>query len=329
MTTGTGAAQAAPTSIVDAKLISLDRKVDDADQRADAANGEGVRARWEFGRVLLAERVGKQLPKGRLDEVAAMTGKSRAELKHRVLFAERFPTEGEVDNAVIHFKTWHAIVNTAIPAAAPTPRRRSKPKGGSLISGRRGLSHNPVVVAWVRDRLADGWDRDQIVAASKANTDDWPLAKKSLSNGTVSEVRAVIAAQEAADTPPPAPPKQAGRRLRALHAQKRAGDDSDLNEASRRLMQAVGVVEGMNLIEYGIGNADQDTIERIHEELTILATWLDGSLAVVGAHMDDLHIRERIRKLREDTNGRTPAEIETAQRLADRLERKLQRTLTP
>jgi hypothetical protein len=50
-----------------------------------------------------------------------------------------------------------------------------------------------------------------------------------------------------------------------------------------------------------------------HEELSLLATWLETSLAVVVAHMDDARVLEKIRKLREDTQGRTPAEIATAQ----------------
>lgn len=81
------------------------------DKKVDEAEGEGIMARWEFGRELLGERVGKQLPKGRLDEVAETIGKSRTEVKYRVAFAEQYPTEQEVANAVDHFGSWHNIVN--------------------------------------------------------------------------------------------------------------------------------------------------------------------------------------------------------------------------
>jgi N6-adenosine-specific RNA methylase IME4 len=90
------------------RLVHLDAEV-------DRAEGEGLRARWEFGRDLLGQRVGKKLPAGLLDELAERTGKSRAELKKRVQFAERFPDEAALGNAVIQWGSWHAIVNEALP----------------------------------------------------------------------------------------------------------------------------------------------------------------------------------------------------------------------
>lgn len=102
-----------PAPVVDlgiARLVQLDRSV-------DAAEGEGLRARWEFGRELLARRgSGKQLPRGVLDEVAQVIGKSRAELGARMKFAETFSSEGELSNAVRDFGSWHAIVNDALAA---------------------------------------------------------------------------------------------------------------------------------------------------------------------------------------------------------------------
>lgn len=91
------------------RLVALDRKV-------DAAEGEGLRARWEFGHDLLGHRVGKKLPVGLLDDLAEQTGKSRAELKYRILFAERFPDEKALVNAVDQYGSWHSIVNEALPA---------------------------------------------------------------------------------------------------------------------------------------------------------------------------------------------------------------------
>lgn len=85
-------------SVVD-ELVRLDRRV-------DVAEGEGILARWEFGRGLLARRVGKQLPHGLLDEVVEATGKNRRELQYRVKFAETFTTEAEVCTAVHTFGCW-------------------------------------------------------------------------------------------------------------------------------------------------------------------------------------------------------------------------------
>lgn len=81
------------------------------DKRVDEAEGDGIMARWEFGRELLTERVGKQLLAGRLDEVAKVIGKSRREVQRRVEFAEDYPTEEKVRHAVTHFGSWHNIVN--------------------------------------------------------------------------------------------------------------------------------------------------------------------------------------------------------------------------
>lgn len=100
----------APAAIVrlDVRLFAtLDRKVDQAE-------GEGIHARWEFGRELLKRRVGKQLPKGLLAEITAETGKTERELQRRMRLAERFPTAQEVRHAVTDFDSWHRIVNEAL-----------------------------------------------------------------------------------------------------------------------------------------------------------------------------------------------------------------------
>lgn len=91
------------------RFVELDRAV-------DRAEGEGILARWEFGRVVLAERVGKQLPKGRLDEISAAIGKSPTEVKYRALFASRFPSREEVVNAIDYFGSWYEIVNAGLAA---------------------------------------------------------------------------------------------------------------------------------------------------------------------------------------------------------------------
>lgn len=99
------------------RFVELDRAVDQAE-------GAGIVARWEFGREVLAERVGKQLPKGRLEEIAATIGKSITEVKYRALFASQYRSQEEVVNVVDHFKSWHEVVNTALsskPIPPPPP----------------------------------------------------------------------------------------------------------------------------------------------------------------------------------------------------------------
>lgn len=77
------------------------------DRRVDEAEGEGLRARWEFGVVALRDEVN-------LDKWAREHGKSPAEYHHRRRFARRFPTEEDFLNAVKDFGSWHAIVNKAL-----------------------------------------------------------------------------------------------------------------------------------------------------------------------------------------------------------------------
>jgi N6-adenosine-specific RNA methylase IME4 len=102
----------------DGRYIELDRKVDEAE-------GNGIMARWEFGLLVLAERGDrKQLPAGRLDEIAGAIGKSREEVVKRAAFAYLYPTPEQVRNAVTNFGSWHEIVNEGLTLspriAAPT-----------------------------------------------------------------------------------------------------------------------------------------------------------------------------------------------------------------
>lgn len=92
------------------------------DQEVDRAEDAGLVARWDFGREVLARRVGKQLPRGLLDEIAATIGKSPREVQLRTRFAEQYPTLEQVRNAVSHFRSWHGLVGeglTETPRLAP------------------------------------------------------------------------------------------------------------------------------------------------------------------------------------------------------------------
>jgi Protein of unknown function (DUF3102) len=116
-------------------------------------------------------------------------------------------------------------------------------------------------------------------------------------------------------------PREAGKRLRALHAQKRE-KDSNLLIARVDIVKMVGILEAVDLPGLGFGDAEDETVEEIHAELSILFNWLDRSLTVATARLSDQQRVEKIRKLREAIEGRTPEEIATANRLADKLERK-------
>lgn len=94
------------------ELVELDRKV-------DAAEGEGIMARWEFGRELLKQRKGEQLPHGLIGRLVEQTGKSERELQRRMKFAERCADAEKVRHMCRTFGSWHNIVNDALPDKKP------------------------------------------------------------------------------------------------------------------------------------------------------------------------------------------------------------------
>lgn len=102
------------TELAEVADIGIERLVR-IEERIGTAEGSGLRARWEFGHELLAARDGKgRLPNGYLKAITERTGVSRQELGYRALFAERFPTEEQLTNAVGQFKSWHQIVKVGL-----------------------------------------------------------------------------------------------------------------------------------------------------------------------------------------------------------------------
>lgn len=70
-------------------------------------------------RELLKRRVGKQLPKGVLDEVAGAIGKGRREVSYRLRFAELHENPEQVRNVVAKWGSWHSVVNELLPELSP------------------------------------------------------------------------------------------------------------------------------------------------------------------------------------------------------------------
>jgi hypothetical protein len=102
-------------------LPLLNRQLRDLETRISGAESTGVLARWEFGRLLLGQRAGRKLPAGLLATVGADLGVSRTELQKRMRFAEKYPTEEEMRNALRNYGSWHRIVGEALPDD-PKPR---------------------------------------------------------------------------------------------------------------------------------------------------------------------------------------------------------------
>lgn len=84
-------------------LVLIDKQIDENESCA-------LRARWEFGREMLAARDGAgRLPNGYLTQLSERTGKSRTELSRRAIFATRYPSESELLHAVEQFPSWHEV----------------------------------------------------------------------------------------------------------------------------------------------------------------------------------------------------------------------------
>lgn len=95
----------APPAIVrhvDANLLELDRRV-------DVADGEGLRARWEFGRELLVRKVN-------VDEYARSIGKPEkaTEYHNRRRFARKFQTEDEFLYALKEWPSWWQMLKDGL-----------------------------------------------------------------------------------------------------------------------------------------------------------------------------------------------------------------------
>lgn len=91
------------------------------EERITAAEGMGLRERWNFGHELLAKRDGRgRLPNGYLTAVSEQTGASRREVSYRLSFAELFPTEEELCNALQSYGSWFEITQRALKAT-PEP----------------------------------------------------------------------------------------------------------------------------------------------------------------------------------------------------------------
>jgi hypothetical protein len=83
------------------------------DQQIDANESTALRARWEFGHGMLAARNGAgRTENGYLTKLIERTGKSRAELKFRAQFAETYPTEDQLANALANCNSWASAIRS-------------------------------------------------------------------------------------------------------------------------------------------------------------------------------------------------------------------------
>jgi hypothetical protein len=185
---------------------------------------------------------------------------------------------------------------------------------------RPNLSQDQAVLDWVKARREDGWGRDKIVKASKAKTDDWPREDAALSNGGVTTILRLLEAGGEAPRPRPT----LGQ-LRS--AEKAMGTGyTGLLKFRRAVVELTALLQSMDVSQFDHDDeVAKDAIDSMWEELVDLTEWADLHIGWFQARAKDGVVKAKIAKLRNTTvaNGATPAEADTAGRLADKLERKL------
>jgi hypothetical protein len=122
-----------------------------------ASDGDAIRARWEFGRQVIAQRQGKYLPRGVPEKICRRAGISNQELSNRTRVAEAYESPSELGDSGV---TWTAIVN-ALPktrkSPKPSPKLRPTPTAATFKEADRveELIAKPDVVAALMAREAD------------------------------------------------------------------------------------------------------------------------------------------------------------------------------
>lgn len=116
-------------AVVNLSLARLAR----IEQSILTAEHSGLRGRWEFGHELLAHANEKgNLPHRFVKEAAAELNVEPAEINRRKRFAQRYPTEADLDHAMITFGSWYAVVNRGLKAddeEEPSPGDAQLPEG--------------------------------------------------------------------------------------------------------------------------------------------------------------------------------------------------------
>lgn len=86
-------------------------QLDPIQKRIAWGETESIKARWEFGQVLIKLRRGKQLPNGLRAEVLKRFGLEGSEVTRRMQLADKFATAEEVEDVCTkHGGSWRKII---------------------------------------------------------------------------------------------------------------------------------------------------------------------------------------------------------------------------
>lgn len=97
------------------RLVHIDAQIAERDKSA-------LRDRWEFGRLIIAARESNgRVPMGYMAALVERTGRSRQELSYRAQFAERFPSEDDLSNALDKFGSWFEVISSGALRGSADP----------------------------------------------------------------------------------------------------------------------------------------------------------------------------------------------------------------
>lgn len=336
-----------------AKFTALEKRIDTADAESIRAQAESIRARWEFGQLMLHRRNGgKRLPNGLLVQLTILTGKGRSELQYRAQFAERYPTEDELSTALDNYDSW-TQVKLSLPdrddddatGDADADAQDDAQGLADVIELRQGDDGEESTPA-----KRHGNSRQQATAAKNSVLDLSGItgALERVFGGKFDKActfeKTYTKAQSAKDA---AALKGYAARLNLLgdklgshggkaktRRRKRStggdtpkGSVAELRRLRLEIDQMSTAIKDYNISDYDLADdAYLDLAVDIFGDLLGLGEWVDGAVSATQAHLSEVKVLAKIGKLR-DTTGRTAAEAETARKLADKLEAKLTKRL--
>lgn len=92
----------------------------------EARESDSIVARWEFGQILVKQRVGKQLPREIRAEITEHFHLEASEITRRMQLADKFTTPEEVMDAFTRCgKSWRRIIREVLPKNPRKPKETS------------------------------------------------------------------------------------------------------------------------------------------------------------------------------------------------------------
>jgi len=293
--------------------------------------GEDRERRWKVLRLKAERRWGQLLGEpDRGKRRSVTTGNTQRKAEHQARRVAAIPA-GTFDDYLSSDPkpSREGLFRKATPKRAKTANLNAK-HARSRIEGdnARAAWTNDEVIAWTAKRIRRGATVNDLVRESDASLYDWPLPGQGLGQNAAEKCKAIAEdRQRRGDRSRRRQPKEAGRRLRQLHTEKRAGRSGDLWELQVAVAQAVSGLETFSLPELDWSEETEALVMDLYDDLARHARWSEAALEAVTAHMSDLGRQRKIQALeaRASDPSSTASERASAARLAQTLKRKRKR----